>query len=213
MGEDRRGWVRTFGLGVTSSDIYGPRASIAEARAAATEARAASRSMLLNPSHLSLNSIDVPLLVIFFFSHFMSTLQFIEYCESWSTQELQRQFIEDLGIPSAWMHEALLNTRRSGGSQLPWKSTVQKLQTGTWAAAGSSVGLEPIFGIGYYFTLYSSMVDTFESGFYPSERGWPKITIGNEPAGQVEPVSKWTQLLVALFRGLLNGQRGRKKHK
>ncbi|RWR82966.1 nuclear pore complex protein NUP96 [Cinnamomum micranthum f. kanehirae] len=32
---------------------------------------------------------------------------FIEYCESWSTQELQRQFIEDLGIPSAWMHEAL----------------------------------------------------------------------------------------------------------
>ncbi|XXG61303.1 hypothetical protein AAC387_Pa04g2997 [Persea americana] len=30
-----------------------------------------------------------------------------QYCESWSTQELQRQFIEDLGIPSAWMHEAL----------------------------------------------------------------------------------------------------------
>ncbi|XXG79647.1 hypothetical protein AAC387_Pa09g0675 [Persea americana] len=37
MGEDRRGRVRTFGLGVTPSDIYGPRASIAEARAAAAE--------------------------------------------------------------------------------------------------------------------------------------------------------------------------------
>ena len=37
MGEDRRGQVRTFGLGVTPSDIYGPRASIAEARAAAVE--------------------------------------------------------------------------------------------------------------------------------------------------------------------------------
>ncbi|XXG46811.1 hypothetical protein AAC387_Pa02g1559 [Persea americana] len=31
MGEDRHGRVRTFGLGVTPSDIYGPRASIAEA--------------------------------------------------------------------------------------------------------------------------------------------------------------------------------------
>ncbi|XXG75034.1 hypothetical protein AAC387_Pa07g3625 [Persea americana] len=37
MGEDRRGRVRTFGLGVTHSDIYGPQASIAEARAAAVE--------------------------------------------------------------------------------------------------------------------------------------------------------------------------------
>ncbi|KAL5984171.1 hypothetical protein ACLOJK_018275 [Asimina triloba] len=30
-----------------------------------------------------------------------------QYCESWSRHEMQRQFIEDLGIPSAWMHEAL----------------------------------------------------------------------------------------------------------
>ncbi|XP_058098481.1 nuclear pore complex protein NUP96 [Magnolia sinica] len=30
-----------------------------------------------------------------------------QYCETWSTQEIQRQFIEDLGVPSAWMHEAL----------------------------------------------------------------------------------------------------------
>lgn len=30
-----------------------------------------------------------------------------QYCESWSTQELQRQFIEDLGIPPAWLDEAL----------------------------------------------------------------------------------------------------------
>ncbi|XXG82269.1 hypothetical protein AAC387_Pa10g0254 [Persea americana] len=31
MGEDKRGRVRTFGLGVTPSDIYGPRATAAEA--------------------------------------------------------------------------------------------------------------------------------------------------------------------------------------
>ncbi|CAL5375554.1 unnamed protein product [Camellia sinensis] len=30
-----------------------------------------------------------------------------QYCESWSTQELQREFIEDLGVPSAWLHEAM----------------------------------------------------------------------------------------------------------
>ncbi|XP_077249971.1 SUPPRESSOR OF AUXIN RESISTANCE 3 [Tasmannia lanceolata] len=30
-----------------------------------------------------------------------------QYCESWSKQEIQRQFIEDLGIPSPWLHEAL----------------------------------------------------------------------------------------------------------
>ncbi|PKA54513.1 hypothetical protein AXF42_Ash000348 [Apostasia shenzhenica] len=31
----------------------------------------------------------------------------LQYCETWNTSETQRQFIEDLGIPSAWMHEAL----------------------------------------------------------------------------------------------------------
>ncbi|OMO52887.1 Peptidase S59, nucleoporin [Corchorus capsularis] len=30
-----------------------------------------------------------------------------QYCESWSTQESQRQFIEDLGVPSEWLHEAM----------------------------------------------------------------------------------------------------------
>ncbi|KAL5576099.1 hypothetical protein UlMin_017798 [Ulmus minor] len=30
-----------------------------------------------------------------------------KYCESWSSQESQRQFIEDLGVPVAWLHEAL----------------------------------------------------------------------------------------------------------
>lgn len=30
-------------------------------------------------------------------------------CETWSTQELQRQFIRDLGIPSEWLHEALVS--------------------------------------------------------------------------------------------------------
>lgn len=30
-----------------------------------------------------------------------------QYCESWHSQELQRQFMEDLGIPLAWLHEAM----------------------------------------------------------------------------------------------------------
>ncbi|KAI7735710.1 hypothetical protein M8C21_010874 [Ambrosia artemisiifolia] len=30
-----------------------------------------------------------------------------QYCETWSAQENQRQFILDMGIPSAWLHEAL----------------------------------------------------------------------------------------------------------
>ncbi|KAL4559882.1 hypothetical protein LXL04_032028 [Taraxacum kok-saghyz] len=30
-----------------------------------------------------------------------------QYCETWSGQESQRKFIEDLGIPSDWLHEAL----------------------------------------------------------------------------------------------------------
>ncbi|KAK9281435.1 hypothetical protein L1049_004337 [Liquidambar formosana] len=30
-----------------------------------------------------------------------------QYCESWISQDLQRQFIEDLGVPSAWLHEAM----------------------------------------------------------------------------------------------------------
>ncbi|XXG77030.1 hypothetical protein AAC387_Pa08g1268 [Persea americana] len=38
--KDRRGRVRTFGLGVTPSDIYGPRVSVAEAREMANAERA-----------------------------------------------------------------------------------------------------------------------------------------------------------------------------
>ncbi|XP_076904815.1 nuclear pore complex protein NUP96-like [Bidens hawaiensis] len=30
-----------------------------------------------------------------------------QYCETWSGQESQRQFIVELGVPSAWLHEAL----------------------------------------------------------------------------------------------------------
>ncbi|QHN96135.1 Nuclear pore complex protein [Arachis hypogaea] len=30
-----------------------------------------------------------------------------QYCEIWSSDESQQQFIEDLGIPSEWIHEAL----------------------------------------------------------------------------------------------------------
>lgn len=31
----------------------------------------------------------------------------MQYCETWSSHEMQKQFIKDLGVPSAWMHEAL----------------------------------------------------------------------------------------------------------
>lgn len=30
-----------------------------------------------------------------------------QYCEDWSSDDSQRQFIQDLGVPSAWLHEAL----------------------------------------------------------------------------------------------------------
>lgn len=30
-----------------------------------------------------------------------------QYCDTWSTKEKQRQFIEELGIPSVWLHEAM----------------------------------------------------------------------------------------------------------
>lgn len=33
-----------------------------------------------------------------------------QFCETWSSMESQRQFIKDLGIPSEWMHEALVRT-------------------------------------------------------------------------------------------------------
>lgn len=32
----------------------------------------------------------------------------LQYCESWIKRDIQRQFLEDLGIPSAWMREALV---------------------------------------------------------------------------------------------------------
>ncbi|XP_021728839.1 nuclear pore complex protein NUP96-like [Chenopodium quinoa] len=30
-----------------------------------------------------------------------------QYCETWSSQEEQRKFIEEMGVPSQWLHEAL----------------------------------------------------------------------------------------------------------
>lgn len=32
-----------------------------------------------------------------------------QYCQDWSSQESQREFIENLGIPSEWLHEALVS--------------------------------------------------------------------------------------------------------
>lgn len=31
-----------------------------------------------------------------------------QYCECWSSDESQQQFIKDLGVPSAWLHEAMV---------------------------------------------------------------------------------------------------------
>jgi hypothetical protein len=32
-----------------------------------------------------------------------------QYCESWSRDDAQRQYIVELGIPEEWMHEALVS--------------------------------------------------------------------------------------------------------
>lgn len=34
-----------------------------------------------------------------------------QYCEAWCTQEEQHKFIEDLGVPAAWLHEAMVSNR------------------------------------------------------------------------------------------------------
>lgn len=35
-----------------------------------------------------------------------------QYCESWSSQEHQCQFIENLGVPMTWLHEAMVSNTR-----------------------------------------------------------------------------------------------------
>ncbi|MCD7471022.1 hypothetical protein HAX54_011285 [Datura stramonium] len=56
-----------------------------------------------------------------------------QYCETWSSQDLQRQFIEDLGIPSAWLNEALA-TYFNYYSEFP-KALEHFLECGNWQKA------------------------------------------------------------------------------
>ncbi|XP_009614898.1 nuclear pore complex protein NUP96 [Nicotiana tomentosiformis] len=56
-----------------------------------------------------------------------------QYCETWSSQDLQRQFIEDLGIPSAWLNEALA-TYFNYYSEFP-KALEHFLECGKWQKA------------------------------------------------------------------------------
>lgn len=56
-----------------------------------------------------------------------------QYSETWSSQDLQRQFIEDLGIPSAWLNEALA-TYFNYYSEFP-KALEHFLECGKWQKA------------------------------------------------------------------------------
>uniref|UniRef100_A0A251VCY0 Putative peptidase S59, nucleoporin, Nuclear protein 96 n=1 Tax=Helianthus annuus TaxID=4232 RepID=A0A251VCY0_HELAN len=60
-----------------------------------------------------------------------------QYCETWSAQENQRQFIVDLGVPSAWLHEALVSVYHaySGNS---FKALEHYLGCGFWQKAHST---------------------------------------------------------------------------
>ncbi|MED6215984.1 hypothetical protein PIB30_003184 [Stylosanthes scabra] len=56
-----------------------------------------------------------------------------QYCEIWSSDESQQQFIEDLGIPSEWIHEALAIYYNYNGD-LP-KALEHFLQCANWQKA------------------------------------------------------------------------------
>ncbi|KAL6996694.1 Nuclear pore complex protein nup96, variant 2 [Sarracenia purpurea var. burkii] len=58
-----------------------------------------------------------------------------QYCEAWSTQELQRQFIEDLGVPSEWLHEAVAVYLNYYGDLS--KALEHFLECGNWQKAHS----------------------------------------------------------------------------
>ncbi|CAI9267393.1 unnamed protein product [Lactuca saligna] len=59
-----------------------------------------------------------------------------QYCETWSGQESQREFIEELGIPSAWMHEALAVYHGYYGNSL--NALEHYLGCGFWQKAHST---------------------------------------------------------------------------
>ncbi|KAL2335972.1 hypothetical protein Fmac_010418 [Flemingia macrophylla] len=56
-----------------------------------------------------------------------------QYCETWSLDESQQQFIEDLGIPTDWMHEALAIYYNYNGDHS--KALEQFLQCANWQKA------------------------------------------------------------------------------
>nr|KYP48133.1 Nuclear pore complex protein Nup98-Nup96 [Cajanus cajan] len=56
-----------------------------------------------------------------------------QYCETWSSDESQQQFIEDLGIPTDWMHEALAIYYNYNGNHS--KALEQFLQCANWQKA------------------------------------------------------------------------------
>ncbi|CAI9113906.1 OLC1v1014609C1 [Oldenlandia corymbosa var. corymbosa] len=58
-----------------------------------------------------------------------------QYCEDWSADDSQRQFIEDLGVPSAWMHEALATYLNYYGDSV--KALDHFLECGNWQKAHS----------------------------------------------------------------------------
>ncbi|CAI9754140.1 unnamed protein product [Fraxinus pennsylvanica] len=58
-----------------------------------------------------------------------------QYCEVWSTDVLQQQFIEKLGIPSAWLHEALAIYFNYNGDRL--KALEHFLECANWQKAHS----------------------------------------------------------------------------
>ncbi|OAY78877.1 Nuclear pore complex protein NUP96 [Ananas comosus] len=59
----------------------------------------------------------------------------LQYCESWSREEKQRQFIEELGVPTAWMHEALAIYFQYYGDQS--KALEHFIESANWQKAHS----------------------------------------------------------------------------
>ncbi|MFS7909847.1 putative nuclear protein [Helianthus anomalus] len=92
-----------------------------------------------------------------------------QYCETWSAQENQRQFIVDLGVPSAWLHEALAVYHAYNGNS--FKALEHYLGCGFWQKAhstfitsvahslfisGKGLSAIDISGCSLYFVVYVS---------------------------------------------------------
>ncbi|KAF3793809.1 Nuclear pore complex protein [Nymphaea thermarum] len=75
-----------------------------------------------------------------------------QYCEIWSSHEEQRKFIEDLGIPSAWMDEALATYFQYYGNQM--KAFTHLLACSSWQKA------HLIFVISIAHSLFLSSEDS-----------------------------------------------------